>query len=280
MKIFGRHQTTLGCTLLLSFTLLGLAIGPDRVVEAQGESIAATYSGGALSLTIPYHAPRAGRGRMFVEILDPEDRVLGSAVRNTEVGHGDGQLQQEINLDKPLPIEGLVWDRIRYRFEYHAESGVAFEGTRSISQILRPSHHPHTPTKDLFRDPAGDGSSLFRLPSAESGSLQALQQPFPQFPGEPLHSAAYGGFVNPKKTRKLRKGPAVKVIRAEQENSRRRSSPAAHPHLSHNRSIISTVDAVGGESLEGSAAIGMTIPQSRPLRLNCTERRADFEAVG
>ena len=137
MKIFCKHQTTLGCTLLLSFTLLGLAVGPDRVVEAQGESIVATYSGGALSLTIPYHAPRAGRGRMFVEILDPEDRVLGSAVRNSEVAHGDGRLQQEINLDKPLPIEDLVWDRIRYRFEYHAESGVAFEGTKSISQILR-----------------------------------------------------------------------------------------------------------------------------------------------
>ncbi len=137
MKIFSKHQTALGCALLLSFTLLGLAVRPDRVVEAQGESIAATYSGGALSLTIPYHAPRAGRGRMFVEILDPEDRVLGSAVRNTQVEHGHGRLEQEINLDKPLPIEDLVWDRIRYRFEYSPQSGAAFEGTKSISQILR-----------------------------------------------------------------------------------------------------------------------------------------------
>jgi uncharacterized protein YfaS (alpha-2-macroglobulin family) len=52
-----------------------------------------------------------------VEILDPENRVIGR-------GSGD------IRLDQPLPVEELVWHRLRYRVD-----GV--ERTESISQVLR-----------------------------------------------------------------------------------------------------------------------------------------------
>src|SRR5580698_11538510 len=37
----------------------------------------ATYSHGMLRLVIPYHAAQAGAGRLIVEILDPENHVIG-----------------------------------------------------------------------------------------------------------------------------------------------------------------------------------------------------------
>ncbi len=45
--------------------------------------------------------------------------------------------QEEIKLEKPLPLEDLVWHRLPYRFAYHDGEHAALECTESISQILR-----------------------------------------------------------------------------------------------------------------------------------------------
>ena len=100
-------------------------------------STAATYSHGLLHLTIAYHAAHAGAGKLTMEVLDPEDNVLGRAARHVDVAEGQGQWQDEIKLDKPLPLDDLVWHRVRYRFEYDDKETAALEGTESISQILR-----------------------------------------------------------------------------------------------------------------------------------------------
>ena len=100
-------------------------------------STAATYSHGLLHLTIAYHAAHAGAGKLTLEVLDPEDNVLGRAARHVDVAEGQGQWQDEIKLDKPLPLDDLVWHRVRYRFEYDDKETAALEGTESISQILR-----------------------------------------------------------------------------------------------------------------------------------------------
>jgi len=100
-------------------------------------STSATYSHGLLHLTISYHAARAGAGQLTMEVLDPEDNVLGRAERRVEVAVGQGRWQDEIQLDKPLPLDDLVWHRVRYRFEYDDKQTAALEDTESISQILR-----------------------------------------------------------------------------------------------------------------------------------------------
>ena len=72
-----------------------------------------------------------------MEVLDPEDNVLGRAQRHVDVTKGQGRWQDEIRLEKPLPLDELVWQRIRYRFAYDDATTPALEGTESISQIIR-----------------------------------------------------------------------------------------------------------------------------------------------
>ena len=96
-----------------------------------------THPLGWLRLSIPYHAAHAGTGRLKMEVLDPEDRVLGIPERQMNVSAGQGLWQDEIKLAKPLPLEDLVWHRVRYHFEYDDVKLAGLEGTESISQILR-----------------------------------------------------------------------------------------------------------------------------------------------
>lgn len=100
-------------------------------------SIVATYLHGVLRVSIPCDALRAGAGQLTMEVLDPEDNVLGQVERHVEMTRGPGRWQDEIRLEKPLPLDDLVWHRLRYRFEYDDGKSAGFEGTESISQILR-----------------------------------------------------------------------------------------------------------------------------------------------
>ena len=98
---------------------------------------AATYTHGNLSVTIPYHSERAGAGRLITEILDPEDHILGRTERAVEIAKGDASWQQIVVPYKPIPFEGIIWQRMRYRFEYTGNNLQAIDGIESISQILR-----------------------------------------------------------------------------------------------------------------------------------------------
>ncbi len=122
-------------TAFLTFAAL-FALQPFQASEGQG-SPAATFSHGVLNLAIPYHSARAGAGELTMEVLDPEDDVLGRAERRVEAIEGQGEWQEQIKLDKPLSVDDLVWHRVRYRFEYDDQTRAALEGVESISQILR-----------------------------------------------------------------------------------------------------------------------------------------------
>ena len=100
-------------------------------------SLIATYAHGLLHVTIPYRGAETGAGQLTLELLDPEDRVLGRTERNIEVNASSGRWKDEIRLEKPLPVEDLVWHRLRYRFEYDDQKIAALQGTESLSQILR-----------------------------------------------------------------------------------------------------------------------------------------------
>ncbi|MFL6439257.1 MAG: MG2 domain-containing protein [Terriglobales bacterium] len=127
--------------LILIFTVL-LTIAacvavPFFRVSGSTHLGAASYSHGLLHLTIPYESSQSGSGRLLLEVLDPEDNVLGHAERQVEVAKGQGHWQDEIKLKSPLPLDDLVWHRVRYHFEYDDRNAAALEGTESISQILR-----------------------------------------------------------------------------------------------------------------------------------------------
>ena len=109
----------------------------ENALAAPGEQLVATYSTGTLHVTIPFHGLRAGAGQLTVEVLDPEDAVLGRSERRVENMAGTGSWREDIQLAKPPSVDDLVWHRVRYRFHYADQKDAALQGTESISEILR-----------------------------------------------------------------------------------------------------------------------------------------------
>jgi hypothetical protein len=140
MDYCNRHRVAVRFAVLLVVLFLTISWFVARE-PFQASSLtplpAATYSQGLLRVTIPYHALRAGVGRLTMEVLDPEDHVLARREQRVEVTERQGQWQDEIKLDHALSLEDLAWHRLRYWFEYDGTEKVAKEGTESISQILR-----------------------------------------------------------------------------------------------------------------------------------------------
>jgi hypothetical protein len=126
--------------LPLSFVLLLIALAgayapfTEAGVPSPG---AATFTHGVLSVAIPYRGARPGSGKLIAEIVDPEEHVLGRAEREVDIAKGDGTWQQSIAPAKPIAFDDLVWERVRYRFEYGDKDIPANTGVESISRILR-----------------------------------------------------------------------------------------------------------------------------------------------
>jgi hypothetical protein len=120
--------------VLASVAIIGTI---HRAHAAGSETPGAIYSGGALRVEIPYTAPRAGPGTLTVEVLNPEDVVLGRSERRVTLAQGKGSWKTDLKLDKELATEDLVWHRVRYRFVYSGDSGGTIEGVDSISEMLR-----------------------------------------------------------------------------------------------------------------------------------------------
>jgi uncharacterized protein YfaS (alpha-2-macroglobulin family) len=122
--------------ILVATTVLAvLFVEPFQT--ARGKTALVSYSRGVLHVSIPYHAVHSGDGTLTIEVLDPEDRVLGHTETKVVIGKGDGRWQKDIRLDMVLGVDDLVWHRVHYRFAYDSGKVVALEGTESISQILR-----------------------------------------------------------------------------------------------------------------------------------------------
>jgi len=131
-----RRKLWLAATVPMFLVSLGI-VESFQGTTAEGKSASVTYSNGVLNVTIPYQAPHAGTGQLTVEVLNPEDEVLGRVERRVAAVDAAGWWQEEIKLTKALAVEDLVWHRLRYRFVYSGAKEDAIEGTESISQILR-----------------------------------------------------------------------------------------------------------------------------------------------
>jgi uncharacterized protein YfaS (alpha-2-macroglobulin family) len=126
----------------ISVTALLVQVSLGIVESFQGtpadvKTAAVTYSNGTLHTAIPYQAAHAGAGQLTVEVLDPEDGVLGRVERRVTASGAAGVWRDEIKLAKPLAVEDLVWHRLRYRFVLSGGQEAAIEGTESISELLR-----------------------------------------------------------------------------------------------------------------------------------------------
>jgi len=106
-------------------------------VSAPAQQISAIYRHGNLAVTIPYRAAQAETGKLVAEILDPENHVLGRVEGTEQTTAGGGVWEETIAPAKPLALEDLVWQRIRYRFEPDGGKAPAVEGIESIAEVLR-----------------------------------------------------------------------------------------------------------------------------------------------
>ena len=158
--------------------------------------VSATYVHGVLAVAVPYSAPRKGAGDLMVEVLDPEDRVVGGVNTPVYVQAGRGLPQEAIAIRDGLPVDDLVWHRLRYRFAYADERTAALDGIVSISRVLR---RPVIHVLDQQKYVSG-GAAAVRLIATEtdnetpikSGSLQIEMQGPGQKP-QMLYSGSLNG---------------------------------------------------------------------------------------
>ncbi len=125
---------------IVGFLLSGIVlvlVQPYLRANGTGTSPGAVYTHGMLDVTIPFKAAHSGKGFLTVEVLDPENNVVGRAERLVDVARGVAQWKEELKLDKAPPLDELVWHRLRYRFAYDDSKIADLEGTESIGQILR-----------------------------------------------------------------------------------------------------------------------------------------------
>ncbi len=115
-----------------------LDVMQDAEAAARGRGGRHVYRA-PLRLTIPYHGLHAREQdeHSWLEVLNPEDGVMGRAERRVETEAAGGTWQQEIAVAKAPGVEELVWNRVRYRFQYADQKDAAAQGTDSISEILR-----------------------------------------------------------------------------------------------------------------------------------------------
>lgn len=112
------------------------------VSGAEPKTISAVYAHNALTLSVPYEVIHNGEAELALEVLSPEDRVLGQAAYRTHVTEGSAVWNAKIVLREPMAVDELIWQRIRFTLRYQDEPAADIDETRSLSEILlRPVLH-------------------------------------------------------------------------------------------------------------------------------------------
>lgn len=188
---------------LLTLIAGSVALLMSQAQPKDGPPVSATYLHNVLHVSIRYSAPRNGEGELMIEVLDPEDGVIGRLDRNVSVTAGHGFAEQELPLAGALAPADLVWHRLRYRYIYQGDHTAALRGVVAISRILR---HPvvHVLGQQTYvtggaaavrlvvtdadkATPVGAGSVSIELVGAEKAPAQKAQ-------------LLYRGPINPRGT--------------------------------------------------------------------------------
>src|SRR5674476_437363 len=115
------------CTAALLTAIAALIQTLGNAQAAPGETAAATYASGTLRMTIPFRGLHPGAGRLTIEVLDPEDNVVGRTERRVDTPRGKGTWREEIALTPAPYLDDLVWHRVHYRFLYADQKNAALE---------------------------------------------------------------------------------------------------------------------------------------------------------
>jgi uncharacterized protein YfaS (alpha-2-macroglobulin family) len=104
--------------------------------NAESATLSAVYFHNRLSISVPHQAAHSGEAELRLELLDPEDRVLGEAKREMHVAEENAVWDAKIALPAELTLDKLVWHRLRYMVHYKDQSSRDFDEIFSLSEIL------------------------------------------------------------------------------------------------------------------------------------------------
>lgn len=116
---------------LLAVALAALLYtGASRdTVFASGDGPGATYVDGKLRVSVPYDDAVARSRTLRVEILAPDDKLVAEATKTVAPSREVAQWDVSFDVDKSIPLEDLVWHRIRIGTGHDAK-------VVSLSEIL------------------------------------------------------------------------------------------------------------------------------------------------
>jgi uncharacterized protein YfaS (alpha-2-macroglobulin family) len=105
---------------------------PGDSVLASGDGTGATYRDGTLHVSVPYDETVARSHTLRVELLAPDDKLVAEATKAVEPARAAGPWDVSFSVDKSIPLEDLVWHRLKI-------------GTGSAARVVSLSELLHLP---------------------------------------------------------------------------------------------------------------------------------------
>jgi hypothetical protein len=104
--------------------------------NVESTTISAVYFRNALAFSVPYDAPHSGEAELKLELLSPEDHVLGEVTRHKRLTEGIAVWNARMVLGERMTLDELVWQRMRFTLRYENQTSPDLEEIRSLSEIL------------------------------------------------------------------------------------------------------------------------------------------------
>jgi uncharacterized protein YfaS (alpha-2-macroglobulin family) len=104
--------------------------------NVESRTISAVYFRDALAFSMPYEAAHSGEAELKLELLSPEDHVLGEVKRHKRVTEGSAVWNARLVLGERMTLDELVWQRVRFTLRYENQTSPDLEEIRSLSEIL------------------------------------------------------------------------------------------------------------------------------------------------
>ena len=115
-----RHTRRTGRSLRTVLPLLAAALAalvytaaPRDMVFASGDRLGATYLDGTLRVSVPYDETVARSHTLRVEVLAPDDKPVAGATTAVAPSREARPWEVSVTVDKNIPLEDLVWHRLR-----------------------------------------------------------------------------------------------------------------------------------------------------------------------
>src|SRR6202167_2381977 len=121
--------------VLQAFSRLALLLAAT-FGNVESRTISAVYFRDALAFSVPYEAAHSGEAELKLELLSPEDHVLGEVRRHKRVTEGSAVWNARMVLGEQMTLDELVWQRVRFTLRYENQTSPDLDEIRSLSAIL------------------------------------------------------------------------------------------------------------------------------------------------